>query len=83
MHTDGCMDVLHVCIAGLWDYVGGETRLLGGLDPDCVSYAALSQRVEDEVRIKLGSEVRLSILLFLCHIPVPHSCDPCPRSMPV
>jgi hypothetical protein len=46
--------------AGAWEYSGGETRLIGGLNPAGTSYAELAVRVESETRIRLGPEVSVT-----------------------
>lgn len=44
--------------AGAWDYCGGETRLVAGLDPGSADFQALATRVEAEAHMVLGAEVR-------------------------
>ncbi|GFH29635.1 hypothetical protein HaLaN_28328 [Haematococcus lacustris] len=42
-------------VTGGWEYTGGETRLLGGLQTE-ISYTDLVARVANEVHMKLGVE---------------------------
>ncbi|KAF5840772.1 hypothetical protein DUNSADRAFT_15630, partial [Dunaliella salina] len=40
--------------AGPWEYVGGETRLVGNMDASNNSYEALQARMERETSMKIG-----------------------------
>eukprot|EP00200_Dunaliella_tertiolecta_P013461 CAMPEP_0202394066 /NCGR_PEP_ID=MMETSP1127-20130417/93234_1 /ASSEMBLY_ACC=CAM_ASM_000462 /TAXON_ID=3047 /ORGANISM="Dunaliella tertiolecta, Strain CCMP1320" /LENGTH=566 /DNA_ID=CAMNT_0048996671 /DNA_START=123 /DNA_END=1821 /DNA_ORIENTATION=- len=40
--------------AGPWEYVGGETRLVGNIDTSNNSYEALEARMEQETNMKIG-----------------------------
>eukprot|EP00983_Pelagomonas_calceolata_P113141 1159957-Pelagomonas_calceolata.AAC.1 len=42
------------CHAGPWEYVGGETRLVGNIDTSNNSYEALEARMEQETNMKIG-----------------------------
>jgi len=65
-HTHSHTLTLTLSHTGTWEYCGGETRLVGGMDTSNCSYEALEARMEQETSIKLGGS-EVSVLSLFWH----------------
>lgn len=75
-HSYGTITHVYNTHTGAWEYRGGETRLVGNMDANNCSFAALQARLEQETLIKLGGS-EVCVVIFVCFESVPVSVHAC------